>query len=142
MVHALQEIGRVLVTEGHIVDLRPITDRWPIEISSEQNIRQLGRLLDLPAALADDAAANEAISQVSQAGWLVLKKQEIFDFFYYWDTPEEMLEYIQEEWDDFISVPKHVQAKIQKFWVNSEPGWRIRIRIKMLIALWKKQSGN
>ena len=61
MVHALREIWRVLAPEGVLLDLRPIADRWPIEVETfRRNVSTVGesqaagRVEDLPAQLADD----------------------------------------------------------------------------------------
>ncbi len=79
---------------------------------------------------------------MSQAGWFALEQTEIFDFLYYWDTPEEMQAYISEQWEDFIALPAEVLTNIQAIWANSATGSRVRVRLKMLIAMWRKRPVN
>jgi hypothetical protein len=142
MVHALQEIRRILVPGGILIDLRPVADRWLVEVVTAQDSWEVGRVQDLPAGLADDAASAEALAHMSQAGLFALEQKEIFDFLYYWDTPEEMQAYISEQWEDFIALPAEVLTKIQAIWANSGTGSRVRVRLKMLIAMWRKQPVN
>ena len=54
MVHALEEINRVLVPSGLLIDLRPLLERWPVEIAWGNGYREIGRLTDLPEGLSDD----------------------------------------------------------------------------------------
>ena len=138
MVHALEEIRRILLPDGILIDLRPLADRWPVEVVTPQDSYGAGRVEDLPTGLADDAASAEAIEKAVQAGLFALERSDMFDFLYSWDTPEEMQAYIEQEWEDFISLPKDVLSKAQAIWVNSEDGWCIRVRLKMHIARWRK----
>ncbi len=90
MVHALNEIRRVLVPDGILIDIRPLLDRWQVEITSAREIRQTGRVQDFPIGLADDEAANRAIAQVAENGWFSRAQQDFFSYCYSWDTPGEM----------------------------------------------------
>ncbi len=47
---------------------------------------------------------NQAIAHAAEQKWFVREREEFFPFFYYWDSPNEMKEYIDEDWEDFISV--------------------------------------
>ena len=66
MVHALGEIRRVLNPDGVLIDLRPVFDRWPIEVVSAhepREVRATGRMQDFPAGPADDEAANRVFQK-------------------------------------------------------------------------------
>src|SRR5215212_9528809 len=93
MVHALSEIRRVLVSDGILVDLRPMLSRWPIEVVSAREIRETGHIRDLPLGLEDDHAANQSISRAEQNGWFSRQVEEFFPFYYSWDSPSEMEEF-------------------------------------------------
>ncbi len=114
MVHALEEIRRTLVPQGLLIDLRPLADRWPVELVSSQTPREMGRMTDLPAGLADDQAANDAIREAHRRGWFGLESDQSFPFYYYWDTPEELLEHIQEKWGDYMQLDQQVYSSIQQ----------------------------
>jgi SAM-dependent methyltransferase len=140
MVHALNEIWRVLVPGGLLIDLRPLLDRWPVEVASLGNSREVGRATDLPVSLADDEAANGAIAEASQKGWFQREREQVFSFFYYWDTPKEMQKYLDETWDDVIRIEEEVWSSMRTIWTTANADARARIRMKMSIACWRKQD--
>jgi hypothetical protein len=138
MVHALNEIRRVLVAGGILIDLRPVLDKWPIEVASKGENREVGRATDLPEPLADDEAANQAMAETSQKGWLLREHEQVFPFFYYWDTPKEMQEYLDETWDDVIRIEEDLWHRLSSLWATADADALVRIRLKMSIATWRK----
>ena len=142
MVHALDEIRRTLKSGGILIDLRPISSNWAVEIASSTGYQLAGRLDTMPEGLADDEAAFKAMGEVESRRWFVKEKEEEFSFFYYWDTPSEMKEFIETEWEDFEKLKKDVFQKIKSFWVSANADARIRVRVKMLITRWKKPNSN
>jgi len=71
MVHALNEIHRVLIPNGTLIDLRPMLDRWPVEVTSNKEILEAGRVTDLLEPLSDDKAANQAVEEAQMRGWFL-----------------------------------------------------------------------
>lgn len=138
MVHALNEIHSVLKPNGTLLDLRPLEDSWSVEVVSSAGWQATGRLSDLPQGIADDEAASQAMREVQTRGWFIQKKMEEFPFFYYWDTPSEMKEFMQEEWDSFEKLDEDVYRKTASLWAASNADARVRVRVKMLIAVWSK----
>ncbi len=138
MVHALEEIRRVLIHGGVLIDLRPLADRWPVQVVSGDMQVGAGRIKDLPAGLADDQAANNAIQEAARLGWFVLESELNFPFFYYWDSPEEMLEHIREKWGDFMQVEEQVYSETQKAWENVGADRQVRVQAKMDLTRWRK----
>ena len=138
MVHALKEIRRVLVPGGILIDLRPLLDGWPLEVASIGGDLEAGRSTDLPEPLEDDKAANAAMLEASRQGWFRREGGEVFPFYYYWDTPQEMQEYIDGTWDDVITVGNDVWDRLRSKWATANADARVRIRMKMSIASWRK----
>ena len=138
MVHALGEICRVLTRSGTLIDLRPLAGKWPIEVVSARERREAGEVTDLPQALADDAAANLAMAQAASDGLLVREQEEIFPFHYYWDSPGDMRQYVEEEWSDFIGIEEGVWKNVRSFWAVANADARVRIQLNMLITRWRK----
>ena len=137
MVHALSEIRRVLVPDGILIDMRPLLDRWQIDVSSAREVRETGRVQDFPLGLADDEAANRAIAQAAANGWFVRDGQEFFSYFYSWDTPGDMEEWIDTEWEDFIALDEETKRATRSAWAVGDADTQVRLQVKMLISRWK-----
>ncbi|HUI90032.1 MAG TPA: hypothetical protein VLX61_15040 [Anaerolineales bacterium] len=138
MVHALTEIHRLLVPDGILIDLRPLAERWPVEVASSREVREAGRLTDLEIGLEDDRSANEAMIQAESHGWFLREREEFFPFFYYWDSPNEMKEYMDESWSDYLTIDESTWKNIRSMWAVANADARLRVRVKMLITRWKK----
>lgn len=136
MVHALEEIQRVLKPNGVLIDLRPLESNWKVEVVSASGWQRCGSLSDLPQGVADDEAANQATSEIERRGLFIKEKEEMFDYFYYWDTPSEMKEFIESEWEDFEKLEDDVYRKTNSAWVSAGADARVRVRVQMLITKW------
>ena len=138
MVHALSEIRRVLVPDGVLIDLRPLGERWPIEVVSSSTIKETGRVMDLPEQLNSDVAANEAMQEVERRSWFSRDQEEYFPFFYSWDTPSELEEFIEEDWSDFIELDEEAKKSTRSAWALGDADSRVRVRMKVLMTRWNK----
>ena len=140
MVHALDEIRRTLKSNGTLIDLRPVEDHWSVEVASQQNILTAGQLTDMPIGKADDEAAFRAMREVEARGWFTREREEEFSFFYYWDTPSEMKEFMEKEWKDFEKMEDKVYQTAKSLWSTADADAQIRVRVKMLITKWRKTT--
>jgi len=136
MVHALDEIRRTLKPNGILIDLRPVSSNWSVEVSSSTGYQLAGRLNDMPIGLADDEAAFKAMREVESRRWYIKEKEEEFTFFYYWDTPSEMKEFMETEWENFEKMEEDVFEKTRSMWAIANADARVRVRVKMLITKW------
>jgi hypothetical protein len=137
MVHALGEIQRVLAPGGMLIDLRPVADRWPVEVVTAKGNWFAGQVDDL-LQLADDAASAEALAQAARQGWFFQEAAQSFDLWYYWDTPEAMQAYLAEEWNGYIELPAVVYERMQALWAQSGSGKQTRMRLRMQLGIWRK----
>lgn len=137
MVHALSEIRRTLKPGGILIDLRPVEDNWSVEVQSASNLQTAGFLTDMPVGKADDEAAFAAMQDVESRGWFTREREQEFAFFYYWNTPSEMKEWIDAEWEDFEKLEQDIYQKTRSLWAISSADARVRVRVKMLITRWK-----
>ena len=137
MVHALSEIQRVLVPDGILIDLRPIADHWRVEVVSARETRETGTVTDLPLGVADDDAANQAVSNVEAKGWFIREREEFFPLHYVWDTASEMEKWVDEEWDSFIALGDETRRVTRSAWALGDADSQVRVRAKMLITRWK-----
>ncbi len=140
MVHALEEIRQTLVSDGILLDLRPLADRWPVEVVSGGQVYMMGRLTDLPSGLADDDAANNAIVESTRRGWFIREQEQFFSVYLYWDTPDEMSTYIAERWTDFVKLEEDTLRATKILWDTAGDDKRVRIRLKMLLTRWRKKQ--
>lgn len=138
MVHALEEIRRVLVPEGILIDIRPVGERWPIEMVSAREIKATGRVNDLPEQVSADEASNRAMAEVESRSWFRREQEELFPFFYSWDTPSELEEFIADEWSDFIELDEETKRRTRAAWASGDGDSRVRVRMKVLISRWRK----
>lgn len=140
MVHALDEIRRTLKPNGILIDLRPVEENWLVEVASQQKVQVAGQLTDMPIGKADDEAAFRAMHEVESRGWFVKEREEEFAFFYYWDTPSEMKDFMDAEWEDFEKLDDSVLKAAQSAWSTANADARVRVRVKMLITRWSKSN--
>lgn len=138
MVHALDEIRRVIKPNGILIDLRPVEANWSVEVFSSVGYQVAGRLSDLPIAVADDEAAYNALREVESRRWFIKEKEEEFAFYYYWDTPSEMKEFMEDEWKDFEKLEQSVYRAAQSLWASANADAQVRVRVKLLITKWKQ----
>jgi len=138
MVHALDEIRRTLKPNGILLDLRPVESNWQVEVASSKEYQVSGRLTDMPAAVEDDEAAFHAMREAESNGWFSKKEEKEFAFFYYWDTPTEMKEFMEDEWEGFEKMEEEVFQKTKSLWALANADARVRVRVKMLITRWQK----
>lgn len=136
MVHALSEIRRVLVDDGVMIDLRPLHDHWPVEVVSVRAVRETGRVQDYPGILADDEAANRAIAEAAANGWFSRDRADSFSYHYTWDTPSEMEEWIDIEWEDFVTMDEESRRVTRSAWALADADTQVRLRVRMMIARW------
>jgi SAM-dependent methyltransferase len=138
MVHALEEIRRVLVPDGILIDLRPLADNWRVEVVSLREIKRTGWVEDLPTQTNGDLAANEAMQVVEKRGWFKREQDELFPLFYSWDTPSEMEEFVDDDWQDFVGLTEDTKRATRSAWAVADADSRVRVRVEILIARWKK----
>jgi hypothetical protein len=142
MVHALSEIRRVLMPDGILIDLRPVLDRWQIEVASMRESRGTGRMQDFPVGLADDEAANQSAARAAQDGWFRREQEDFFSFIYSWDSPKEMEAWIEDEWEGFIGLDEETRQATRSAWATADADARVQVKVKMLITRWRVAAQN
>jgi hypothetical protein len=138
MVHALREVKRLLRKSGAMIDLRPISDDWSVDVISARETRSAGMVSALPEDRESDAASNRAVETAAEEGWFERQHGEFFSFRYYWDSPSELQEYVEAEWADWVVIPDDLWPTIRSVWAVADADARLRIEMKMLITHWQK----
>jgi len=142
MVHALEEIRRVLVPDGILIDLRPLADNWRVEVVSLREVKRTGRVEDLPVQTNGDVSANEAMKEAEKRGWFKREQDELFPLFYSWDTPSEMEEFVDDDWSEFVGMEEDTRRATRSAWAVADGDSRVRVRIEIWIARWLKTKLN
>lgn len=137
MVHALEEVRRVLVPGGILIDIRPLNDRWHVEVVSARGFQETGRVDDSPEPLHADTASNQAMQEVERRGWFLREQEQTFPFFYSWDMPSEFEEFVANDWSDFIGLSEEVKKATRSAWALGDADSRVRLRVKILITRWR-----
>ncbi len=138
--HALEEVRRVLAPDGILIDLRPLADNWRVEVVSSREVKRTGRVEDLPVQTNGDVAANAAIQEAEKRGWFKREQDELFPYFYSWDTPSEMEEFVDDDWSDFVGMESDTRRATRSAWAVADGDSRVRVRVEILIARWIKIS--
>ncbi len=136
-VHALAETWRVLRVAGQLIDLRPLTSGWLVEVVGEDEATLAGRLDDTPR-VGHNIASDKAVAEAVERGWFKKGSREFFQYNYYWDTVEEMREYIEVNWSSAAVLPDPVRAEVSRLaqlYLGSE---QIRVQRTMLLASYRK----
>ncbi len=123
-----------------MIDVRPLLEQWPVEVSSLTGHVEAGRVTDLAEPLADDVAANAGMQEAVSLGTFSEQVQQAIPFYYYWDTPKEMESYIADNWSDVVEVHEHVWRSLRSSWASAGPDARVRLRMKLLITRYRKRS--
>ena len=142
MVDALDETRRVLKPDGILIDIRPLNGQWPIEVVSTRELKETGHVDDLPEPLNADRASNEAMKEVESRGWFRREQEQLFPFFYSWDTPSEMEEFIADDWCDVIALGEAAKMATRSAWATGDADSRVQVRVKILITKWRVLKGR
>jgi hypothetical protein len=94
MVHALSDARRVLVPDGTLVDLRPLSASFPIDAIVGSEAIRVGEA-GAASGPDDDRAADRSIRTQVEGGWLVPRHHAHFDIHFYWDSTAAMADYMR-----------------------------------------------
>ncbi len=137
--HALKEAWRVLIPHGSMIDVRPLCIDVPLEIVFGE-VGESAGMLDLSPDIKRDVDSGRAIEMILADGIFKEEKLEFFDFAYYWNTLEDILEDLDENWKDEIVIPEAVLGRAQALFEKQRSKPKIRIRVRMKLGLYEKHQ--
>jgi ubiquinone/menaquinone biosynthesis C-methylase UbiE len=100
MVHALEEIHRLLKPNGVLIDIHPVSESSPIEIHQSGNIDLVG-YLSVRQWCIDFQQADNALTEITQRGLFAVEQEGVFDSLTYYSSAEEMRTSLKESIDKF-----------------------------------------
>lgn len=123
MVHALEEIHRLLKPGGVLIDIHPTTDLLSFEVYKDG--RMIFTLPDPDCAVEGPRQAEAALAQVVQRGLFAVEGREQFDYQVYGSSVAELREYIAEA-NTFDESPEDeaVEAREAELFARIEAAWQ------------------
>ena len=100
MVHALEEVHRLLKSTGVMIDMHPVAESLPMEIQQGGKIDPVGRL-SVIQWINDYQQADIALTEIKQRGIFVVERESVFDAPTYYDSVEEMSTHLKQSIDKF-----------------------------------------
>ena len=100
MVHALEEIHRLLKPAGALIDIHPVSEPSPVEIHQSGKIDLVG-YLSVRQWCIDFEQADNALTEVVQRGVFAVEHETVFDSLTYYTSAAEMRTSLKESIDKF-----------------------------------------
>jgi hypothetical protein len=100
MVHALEEIHRLLMPTGALIDIHPVAESSPIEIHQNGKIDLVG-YLSVRQWCIDFQQADNALTEIAQRGLFAVEQERVFDSLAYYASGAEMRTSLKESIDKF-----------------------------------------
>ena len=100
MVHALEEIHRLLKPSGELIDIHPVSEPSLIEIHQNGKIDLVGNL-SVRQWCIDFEQADNALAEIVQRGLYLIEHNDMFDTLTYYDSAAEMGTSFEEEIDKY-----------------------------------------
>jgi hypothetical protein len=89
MVHALEEIHRIVKPAGSLIDIHPVAEPSPIEIHQRGRIDAVGAL-SVRQWCVDFQEADSALATVTGRGLFALEQGSVFDSLTHYGSAEEL----------------------------------------------------
>ena len=140
MVHALNETWRVLKPGGRMIDTRPQAANWPVEVFDGDKSMIAGRVDDTDHKI-QDKITDEAVEEAVRRGWFQMEKKDLFEFAYDWDSVTGMQTYIEEEWENYVTIPEEVLSEARRLAASAEEFTKVRVLRNLMIAGYRKLAG-
>ena len=141
MVHALHGIWRILARGGTLIDLRPLSSRYPVDAVAADTVVPLGEV-DGTGMAAEDAAADAAIGEAVQRGWYVQRQESSFEFELYWDSVAEMRSFIasSKRMQHLFPSDADLENEVRRIGARPPRAIRLRCRRPTLLAVYEKAT--
>jgi len=111
MVHALEEIHRLVKPSGTLIDIHPVAESSPIEIHQGGKIDLAGNL-SVRQWCTDYEQADSALTEITQRGLFVIERESVFDSLTHYDSVEEMRTSLKEAIDKFARDAQSIDEAV------------------------------
>lgn len=143
MVDALNEVWRVLVRNGALLDLRPRSGRYPVEVVTSERNHRIGEF-DGHGMENADRAAEQAVLELAGRGCIIAQQSRRFEVSKYWDSVEEIEPFLNEERRVQGLTPPYSDLKkaYEELRANEVGKFRIRYRLPMMLAVYRRADAR
>jgi hypothetical protein len=100
MVHALEEIHRLLKPGGVLIDIHPVSEPSTVEIHQNEKIDLVG-YFSVRQWCIDFEQADNALAEIVQRGLYTIEQNDLFDTLTYYPSAIEMSTAFKDEIDKF-----------------------------------------
>jgi hypothetical protein len=143
MVHALRDAWRVLGPHGTLIDLRPLSGFFPIDVMAGLDAITVAEA-DSTEGTELDRAADGAIRAQTEEGRLVPRHHAEFDIHFYWNTTAEMAEYMTTGRTTKRVTPSYteIEAALHAVSARAVGAARLRSTRRMILASYGKGASR
>jgi hypothetical protein len=113
MVHALEEIHRLLKPKGYLIDIHPVSEHSSIEIHRNGKFDLVGHL-EVHQWCVDFEQADEALTKIVHGGMFTGEQKNMFNSLTYYDTPAEMATSLKESIYKYSRVNEPMEEEVQQ----------------------------
>lgn len=113
MVHALEEIRRLLKPAGTLIDIHPVSESLRVEIRRNGDVEPVGEL-SVHQWTMDFQKADEALTEITGRGVFVVEDESIFDSLTYYGSAAEMRTALRESVDRFARDARSVEDAVPR----------------------------
>jgi hypothetical protein len=113
MVHALEEIHRLLKPDGFLIDIHPVAEHSSIEIHRNGKTDLVGHL-KVHQWCVDFEEADKALAESIRRGVFAVEQKGMFDTLTYYDSPEEMGTDLKESIHKFVREGEPVDEEVSQ----------------------------
>jgi len=111
MVHALEEIHRLLKPNGALIDIHPVSEPSLIEIHQAGKVDLVG-LLSVRQWCFEFEQADIALAEIAERGLFAVERNAKFDLLTHYDSAEEMRTELKEAIDKFARDAQSVDEAV------------------------------
>ena len=113
MVHALEEIHRLLKPNGVLIDIHPVSEPSPIEIHLNGHIELVGNL-EVRQWCIDFEQADNALAEITGRGKFAVEQKGMFDTLTYYDSATEMGTALKESIHKYVREGEPVEEEVSQ----------------------------
>lgn len=113
MVHALEEIHRLLKPDGFLIDIHPVAEHSQIEIHQNGKIDLVGHL-EVDQWCVDFDEADKALGEIIRRGVFAIEEKGNFDTLTYYDSAIEMGTALKESIHKYVREGEPVDEEVSQ----------------------------